>query len=281
MKDLKLTINIAILSMLFFSCKKEEKAPLPETWQFTKLVNITKGNNNAMLSIDFYQKKGNQWRIVQLEPDDYTKFYLKKIVTPNSYQLPVENEKAFMTPNVRFFTPDNKVYNSGNIKWLLGEPVYFKTFNTFSNEFPDMPSKYADVSKFSSATYSYEQVYDNNGKNDSYIFYDFPNEKYVYYGFRAGVDLILENNLSKICPTCNTINWKNIDAVTCAINNDAESLYYFFDFDAKKYYIITRIKKNTNNPSFEIDNLPINFNEAFFNEAGSNGGNELPFDFSK
>ena len=218
-----------------------------------------------------------------MEPDDYTKFYLKKIVTPNAYQLPIENENAFMTPNVRLFTPDNKVYDPGNIKWLLGEPIYFKTFNTFSYEFPDMPSQYADVSKFSAATYSYEQVYDNNGKNDSYIFYDFSNQKYLYYGFRAGADLILENALTILCPSCNSIDWKNIDAATCTVNySTAEDLYYFFDFDAKKFYIITRINKNSNNPSFTFDTgLVINFNEAFFNEAGSNVGNELPFDFSK
>lgn len=281
MKNLKHRISIALLIFFFSSCKKEETAS--ETWQFTKMVNITKDNSGALLSIDFYQKKGNQWRIVQMEPDDYTKFYLKKIVTPNAYQLPIENENAFMTPNVRLFTPDNKVYDPGNIKWLLGEPIYFKTFNTFSYEFPDMPSQYADVSKFSAATYSYEQVYDNNGKNDSYIFYDFSNQKYLYYGFRAGADLILENALTILCPTCNSIDWKNIDAATCTVNySTAEDLYYFFDFDAKKFYIITRINKNSNNPSFTFDTgLVINFNEAFFNEAGSNVGNELPFDFSK
>jgi len=281
MKNLKHRISIVLLIFFFSSCKKEETAS--ETWQFTKMVNITKDNSGALLSIDFYQKKGNQWRIVQMEPDDYTKFYLKKIVTPNAYQLPIENENAFMTPNVRLFTPDNKVYDPGNIKWLLGEPIYFKTFNTFSYEFPDMPSQYADVSKFSAATYSYEQVYDNNGKNDSYIFYDFSNQKYLYYGFRAGADLILENALTILCPTCNSIDWKNIDAATCTVNySTAEDLYYFFDFDAKKFYIITRINKNSNNPSFTFDTgLVINFNEAFFNEAGSNVGNELPFDFSK
>lgn len=281
MKNLKHRISIALLIFFFSSCKKEETAS--ETWQFTKMVNITKDNSGALLSIDFYQKKGNQWRIVQMEPDDYTKFYLKKIVTPNAYQLPIENENAFMTPNVRLFTPDNKVYDPGNIKWLLGEPIYFKTFNTFSYEFPDMPSQYADVSKFSAATYSYEQVYDNNGKNDSYIFYDFSNQKYLYYGFRAGADLILENALTILCPSCNSIDWKNIDAATCTVNySTAEDLYYFFDFDAKKFYIITRINKNSNNPSFTFDTgLVINFNEAFFNEAGSNVGNELPFDFSK
>lgn len=281
MKNLKHRISIVLLIFFFSSCKKEETAS--ETWQFTKMVNITKDNSGALLSIDFYQKKGNQWRIVQMEPDDYTKFYLKKIVTPNAYQLPIENENAFMTPNVRLFTPDNKVYDRGNIKWLLGEPIYFKTFNTFSYEFPDMPSQYADVSKFSAATYSYEQVYDNNGKNDSYIFYDFSNQKYLYYGFRAGADLILENALTILCPSCNSIDWKNIDAATCTVNySTAEDLYYFFDFDAKKFYIITRINKNSNNPSFTFDTgLVINFNEAFFNEAGSNVGNELPFDFSK
>jgi hypothetical protein len=30
----------------------------------------------------------------------------------------------------------------------------------------------------------------------------------LYYGFRTGADLILENNLSDICPTCENIPWK-------------------------------------------------------------------------
>jgi hypothetical protein len=56
---------------------------------------------------------------------------------------------------------------------------------------------YNKISKFSAATFSLEQAYDNNSKTSTYIFYDFPNQKYVYYGFRTGADLILENNLSE------------------------------------------------------------------------------------
>jgi hypothetical protein len=64
--------------------------------------------------------------------------------------------------------------------------------------------------------------------------------------------------------------------VTCTGGNRNEDLYYFFDFDGQKMYIINRINKNTNNPSFPIKlNLPIDFKDAFFNEFGSNGGNEL------
>ena len=276
----KLLTSIILLSTLFLSCKKENTTP--EGWQFTKLVNATLDNNGYMVTLDFYQKKGNQWRIVQMSPDDYTKFYLEDTITPNAFELPVDNTNAFLTSNIRLFNPaDNKVYNQGNLRWFLGDPIQFKTFNTFDIEFPDMPAAYNSISKFSAATFSLEQAYDNNSKTSTYLFYDFPNQKYIYYGFRTGADLILENSLSAICPTCNTINWKDIDAVTCTGGNRNEDLYYFFDFDGQKMYILNRINKNTNNPSFQLNNLPIDLKDAFFNEFGSNGGNELAFDFSK
>ena len=277
----KLLTNFILLSTLFISCKKETTKPA--TWQFTKLVNATLDNDGYMVTLDFYQKKGNEWRIVQMSPDDYTKFNLDEIITPNVYELPVENTNAFLTSNVRLFDPsDNKVYNQGNLKWPLGAPIEFKTFNTFDVEFPEMPVVYNSINKFSAATFSLEQVYDNNAKKSTYIFYDFPNQKYLYYGFRTGADLILENTLPLLCTTCNTISWKDIDAVTCTGKNDNTDFYYFFDFDAKKMFIITRIDKNTNHPSFLFDTgLVIDFSNAFFNEFGSNGGDELPFDFSK
>jgi hypothetical protein len=96
-----------------------------------------------------------------------------------------------MTSNVRLFNPaDNKVYNQGNLRWLIGDPIQFKTFNTFGDEFPDMPAAYNSISKFSAATFSLEQAYDYNQKQTRILFYDFPNQKYVYYGIRTGTDLI-------------------------------------------------------------------------------------------
>jgi hypothetical protein len=59
----------------------------------------------------------------------------------------------------------------------------------------------------------------------------------LYYGFRTGADLILENNLSDICPTCENIPWKTIDAVTCTNEKTNPDNYYFFDFDGQKLYI--------------------------------------------
>ncbi|MBK9354489.1 MAG: hypothetical protein IPN09_11140 [Bacteroidetes bacterium] len=56
--------------------------------------------------------------------------------------------------------------------------------------------------------------------------------------------------MSILCPTCNTINWADMDAVTCNVSNNAEDLYYFFDFDNDKMYILTRLNKDTNNASF-------------------------------
>jgi hypothetical protein len=82
--------------------------------------------------LDFYQKKGNEWRIVQMSPDDYTKFNLERIITPSAFELPTNNTNSFITTNVRLFDPaDDKVYNQGNLRWPLGDPVGFKTFNTF------------------------------------------------------------------------------------------------------------------------------------------------------
>ena len=276
----KLLLSVILLSTILVSCKKENATP--EGWQFTKLVNITTDNDGYMVSLDFYQKKGNEWRIVQMSPDDYTKFNLERIITPTAFELPTNNTNSFITTNVRLFDPaDDKVYNQGNLRWPLGDAVGFKTFNTFIGDFPDMPITSNKISKFSAATFSLEQAYDNNSKTSTYIFYDFPNQKYLYYGFRTGADLILENNLSDICPTCENIPWKTIDAVTCTNEKTNPDNYYFFDFDGQKLYIIDRINKNTNNPSFQINSTPIDFKDAFFNEFGSNNGNELPFDFSK
>lgn len=276
---IKLLTGAILLSTFFISCKQENKEP--EGWQFTKLVNATLDNDGYMVTLDFYQKKGDQWRIVQMSPDDFTKFNLDEIITPNAFEVPVDNTNAFLTSNVRLFDPaDNKVYNQGNLRWLLGAPIEFKTFNTFGVEFPDMPVAYNSINKFSAATFSLEQAYDNNSKTNTYIFYDFPNQKYVYYGFRTGADLILENTLPLICPSCNSINWTTIDAVTCTGKNDNSDFYYFFDFDAQKMHIIYRDYKNTNHPSFSFDTgLTINFADAFKGKSGTAQANEA-FDFS-
>ncbi len=281
MKSIKLFLSISLLSVLLFSCSKENKNP--DTWQFTKLVNATLDNSGNMISLDFYQKKGTQWRIVRMSPDDYTKFNLKdeNAITPNAYELPVDNVNAFMTSNVRLFNPaDNKVYNPGNLKWFLGDPVEFKTFNTFNIEFPDIPAAYNSINKFSAATFSSEQAYDNNAKVGTYIFYDFPNQKYLYYAQRAGTDLLIENTLPLFCTTCGSIDWRSIDAVTCT-GEANESIYYFFDFDAKKMYILFRNDKNTNHPSFSFDTgLTINFSDAFKGKYGT-ADSDQPYDFSK
>ena len=275
----KFLTSIILLSVLFSSCKKENVKT--ETWQFTKLVNATLDNDGYMVTLDFYQKKGNEWRIVQMSPDDFTIFNLKGIITPDAYQLPIDNSNAFVTSNIRLFSPaDNKVYNQGNLRWLLGDPIQFKTFNTFGDDFPDMPAAYNSISKFSAATFSLEQAYDNNSKTNTYIFYDFPNQKYVYYGFRTGADLILENSLPLLCTTCNTINWKNIDAVTCTGKNDNGDFYYFFDFDAQKMHILYRDYKNTNHPSFSFDTgLTMDFADAFKGKSGTAQANQA-FDFN-
>lgn len=281
MKAINIISSIVLASLFLISCKKE--IPAPDTWQFTKLVNANLNNSGNLVSLDFYQKKGDQWRIVQFEPDDFTSFFLKKeeTITPNSFQLPVENTNAFLTNNVRLFdNNDDKVYNPGNIKWPLGEPVQFKSFNTFMSEFPDMPKSGNSISKFSAATYSSEQAYDNNSKTSTYIFYDFPNQKYLYYGFRTGSDLIIENTLPLLCSTCGGIDWTTIDAVA-STNEDSEGIYYFFDFDAQKMYILFRNYKNTNHPTFDFDNVyTFSFAKAFKGVYGTPTQNSS-FDFTK
>lgn len=281
MKSIKLASYYLLISLFLFSCKKENNTP--ETWQFTKLVNATLDNKGYMVNLQFYQKKGSQWRIVRMTPDDYTKFNFDddSVITPNAFELPVDNKSAFMTNDVLLFNPaDDKVYNQGNLRWYLGDPIQFKTFTTFAAEFPDMPAAYNKISKFSAATFSLEQAYDNNAKTSTYIFYDFPNQKYVYYGEKTGSDLIIENTLPLLCTTCGGINWKNIDAVTCT-GEANESYYYFFDFDAQKMFIISRKDKNTNHPSFSFDTgMTIDFADAFKGKYGSANQN-IAFDFSK
>jgi hypothetical protein len=283
MKSIKKAIlGFGLVSSILLSCKKDSDTTIDETWKFTKLVNATLDNEGYLVTLDFYQQKGDDWRIVQMSPDDYEKFFLEKIITPNDFQLPVKNPNAFLTSNIRLFDPaDERVYNQGDLRWFLGEPIQFKTFNLFNYEIPNMPAASNSISKFSAATFSLEQAYDFNPKKSTYLFYDFPNQKYLYYAIKSGDDLILENTLPNICPTCNTIKWSTIDAVTCTGGNRNEDFYYFFDFDGRKMYILTRIGKNTNNASFQLNNLPIDFDDAFKNTFGSNGGEELPFDFSK
>lgn len=279
----KIAAVLLTLSIAISSCKKEETTTT-EKWQFTKLVNANLDNNGNLATLDIYQKKGNQWRILQFEPDDYTTFYLKDSITPSGYELPIDNVNAFITSNVRLFNPaTNQVHFPDRLRWLVGDPVGFNNSFSFTDAFPDLPSAWNSLSKISAVSYSYENAYDNNGKTDSYIFYDFPNQKYLYYGIKSDADLIIENTLPLLCTTCNAIDWKNVDAVTCtggAANN--EDYYYFFDFDAQKMYVLSRTNKNTNHPSFDFDTgLTVNFKNAFFDKYGTNGGNELPFDFSK
>ncbi|MCB0507588.1 MAG: hypothetical protein KDD21_04730 [Bacteroidetes bacterium] len=270
-----------VISILTISCSKEENNP-DEKWEFTKIVNIATDNNGYMKTLDFYQKKGNEWRIVRMEPDDYTKFYLKEIITPDEYMLPIKNENAFMTCDAELFDPEtNKIHTQNKIKWIEGSPVLFNATLNFNNVFTDISPAFNTINKFSGATYSYEKAYDNNDKTQTYMLYDFPNQKYLYYGFRDGADLLLSYPLSDLCVNANKIDWKNIDAVTCTNDKDNESLYYFFDFDAQKMYILNRINKNTNNPSFTFDTYNVyNFAENFKGKSGTAEEN-APFDFSK
>jgi hypothetical protein len=281
MKILKLSFLLCMFCSFILSCKKEKSQP--ETWRFTKLVNVILDNNGYMITLDFYQKKGNQWRILQFEPDDFTKFNFKDSITPNNYELPIDNENAYLTSNTRLFNPaTNQIHFPYKIKWLSGAPVQFNSTKTFATDFPDMPTTGNAISKFSAATYSLEQAYDMNPKTNTYIFYDFPNQKYLYYAERTGTDLILENTLPLLCTTCNLISWKDIDAVTCTgdtKNND--DIYYFFDFDTQKMFILFREGKNTNNPHFRFDKVSVyDFKEAFKGKYPS-PESDHPFDFSK
>lgn len=272
-------IFLSLFSLALFSCTKE-KNTTPQKWQFTNIVNMALSNSGDMLSLDFYQKRGDEWRIVRMEPDDHTKFFFDTIITPSSYELPIKNGHAFMTCNAKLFDPStNKIHDNYKMKWLTGSPVLFNTLKDFNPEFPDIPTAFNNINKFTAATYSLEKAYDNNAATQTYIFYDFPNHKYLYYGFRNGADLLLQNDLNSICPTCNTVDWQNIDAATCT-NGSPSSIYYFFDFDAQKMRIIFRNDKNTNHPNFDLDSYTYDFKEAFF-EKGTSSTDGKYFDFSK
>jgi hypothetical protein len=278
-----LAISIAIVAV---SCSKDDETtstPIEEKWEFTKIVNVNSDNSEGTLSIDFYQKRGNQWRIVQMEPDDYTKFYLKGIKTPNAANLPVTNNNAFMTVNPYFFEPiSNSVYYKGNTNWILGDLPTFGSFSSFSTMTPDMPASSNQISKFQGATFSKEKPYNDDGRNDTYLFYDFNNQKYTYYGTRVGTDLILENrSLPNICSNCSGINWASIDAVTSTkAVTGTTAIYYFFDFDAGKMIILFREGLDTNNPHFLANYDTLNFSESFKGKFGTPEANTA-FDFTK
>lgn len=281
MKTIKIVLSFVIVCISFLSCSKEEKKS--DEWQFTKMVNANLDNEGGLQTIDIYQQKGDEWRVLQFEPDDFTIFNLKNEIpiTPNDLELPVANKDAFMTSNGLLFSPkDSKIYDKGDLKWTKGSPVQFNHFEIFKTVFPDIPTGFDAINKFTAATFSYEKAYDNNSKVNTFLFYDFPNEKYLYYGIKTGTDLLLQYGLDVLCENCDEINWKNMDAVICTGDSDTDN-YYFFDFEAKKMYILFRENKNTNNPSFTFDTgLVMDFDNSFRNKFGSINEDE-GFDFSK
>lgn len=279
------SIFLIAFSILLSSCAKDDtNQTQPEKWEFTKLVNAVCSNSGSLMSLDFYQKKGTQWRIVRMEPDDNITFYLTDTITPGNYELPVNNVNAFMTSNAKLFDPaSNQMYKAVGLAWFEGDPVEFNTFVPFINEFPEMPAAWNTIDKISAATYSFEQAYDDNSKVPTYVFYDFPHQKYIYYAQKTGTDFVIDGQtLPQLCPTCDLIDWKNIDAVTCTKSSDSYDIYYFFDFDAQKMYVLDRLNKDTNSPSFNFDtNMAIDFSDAFHNKSINQGGDGLSFDFSK
>ncbi|HNM31197.1 MAG TPA: hypothetical protein PKM51_00490 [Chitinophagales bacterium] len=280
MKNFKLFFILIIYCISFSACQKENNEH--EGWQFTKLVNTSLDADGNMTTLDFYQKKGNEWRVVRMEPDDYTSFNLKEIITPKDYQLPVtDNVNIFMTCNAKLFNPStNLIHTQNKMKWLLNDIPSFNSTFSFASGFPDISTSFNAINKFSAATYSLEKAYNNDAQTDTYIFYDFPNQKYLYYGKRSTTPLIIQSNLPDMCSTCNQINWKTIDAVTSTNQKDF-SYYYFFDFDAKKLHILERNDKNTDHPSFSFDKgFTLDFSYSFHKEYTS-PDKDKPFDFSK
>ena len=273
---------ILIVLVALASCNKTEENIQPEKWQTTSLVNANLTTPGYLYSLDFYQKKGNEWRIIQFEPDDHIHFYMVDSLAPTEYTLPIKNEKAFMTSNVELFNiQEDKIYFPYKAKWYFGDPVLFNEKKSFSEQFPDLPTAWKNADKITTATYSRENAYDNNGKVPTYIFYDFPNQKYVYYAIKNGTDLVIEKDLSDLLPYSNLIDWTGIDAVTCNNSDANEDFYYFFDFDAQKMYVLSRTGKNTNKPKFELDpNNIVNLSESFFQKYITNQ-EKVAFDFSK
>jgi len=273
---------ILIVLIALSSCNKAEENVQPEKWQTTRLVNANLNNLGYLESLDFYQKKGNEWRILQFEPDDYITFYNIDSLATTDYTLPIKNENVFITSNIELFNiQDDKIYFPAGILLLPGEPVMFDENKSFSTQFPDFPTAWKNADKITTATYSHENAYDNNGKVPTYIFYDFPNQKYVYYAIKNGTDLVIEKDLTELLPYSNLIDWSGIDAVTCTNSNSNDDFYYFFDFDAQKMYVLSRTGKNTNKPKFELDpNNIVNLSESFFQKSIPNQ-DRVAFDFSK
>lgn len=279
-----------LLAAIACSKDPEEKVPdselpIEKKWSFTRLVNVI-SEDGFVVYMDFYQKKDNKWRIVRMEADDYATFFFKDTITPAAYQLPISDSNAYMTSDISgsklFSTSNNLIYYPNNVKVIKNNPPEYNANRVFSSTFPDMPSKWSDSKLFQGATVSFEYPYDLSTQQMTYIFYDFKNQKYVYYGFKTGADLVIDSyTLPQLCTGCDKIDWKSIDAVTCTYSRLDSDLYYFFDFDGNKIYILTRESKNTSNPKFILSHTVSEFATSFKNRYGSNGGNELPFDFTK
>lgn len=138
---------------------------------------------------------------------------------------------------------ENKTYHFNYFEDGIGE-------STISNDHVGIPNTWTKNGIIDGYGYSYE-TYNSSIGATSYFFFDFDNNKYL---IRTAVANLEEGNLSDFIKTpkgnmtTHNIDFKLVDAVFIHRWDDRfinESAFYFLDYDAQKYILVTRLRNST------------------------------------
>lgn len=279
---------LAGLALLNYSCSKSKNTAEPEQqvneWQFAGAVNIHATKSAS--GLDFYQYRGDKVRILQFEFDDYvTLFFLDSIVLKaNDLRFPISSVEGFLSADNQFFDKKaNRVFTPGNTKWAVGDAPYFNSVSNFETAYSNMVAADKNAANYDACIYSFEKPTVALAAQKTYIFFDFKNNKSIYYAPNTPTTIVKKTStIAELFPNGNTIDWTKIDAACsdAEIGKTGDNIIYFFDFDAQKMYISARSDKTTGNPKMGKIDLAMDFNKQFHGKfTGSN--NSVPFDFKK
>lgn len=276
---------IAVITICYSCSKSKEK---PDTnnseneWKFTKAVN-THRTHNSGYGLDFYQYKGDQVRILQFEFDDFVNLYFLNSIAlkANDLRLPISSTEGYLTVDNQFFDKKaNRVYRSDKMKWALGDAPYFNVWSGFDAIFNNLSAPDRNAGNYDACLYSYEKPNAALPAQDTYTFFDFKNNKAVFYAPGNPSSIVRTTTINELFPIGGSIDWTKIDAATndAVVKSAGNTGMYFFDFDAQKMYTAFRsgdaaVPKNT-----KVE-TGLDFSKQIHVSYGS--GSNAPFDFKK
>jgi len=287
MKTIKQKLLLIGLTMLMLSCSKNKEVIEPgkknEDWKFTGIVNIHA--TKSAQGLDFYQHKGDKIRILQFEFDDYvTLFFLDSVVlNANDMRFPISSVEGYLSADNQFFDKKgNKVFTPGNTKWPKGDAPHFSSFNNFESVFGGMVAADRNAANFNACIYSFEKPNAGLTTQKTYTFFDFKNNKSIYYVPANPILVKKTNTIAELFPNGTGLDWTKIDAACtdAEIGKTYGSNLYFFDFDAQKFYVCARSNQVTGNPKMESLEPAMDFSKQF-HVAYNSEDNTQPFDFKK